>query len=99
MSATIGQDPTLADCKLIAEPWDIGAYEVGDFPIGWSEWNGRFRDTVRDFWRGTEGTLPEFATRVSGSADLYIDGESTVDISFVEGDPCGYRLILVFTPI
>jgi glycogen operon protein len=59
--------------KLIAEPWDIGAYEVGDFPIGWSEWNGRFRDTVRDFWRGTEGTLGDFATRVSGSADLYID--------------------------
>ncbi len=69
----IGQDPVLADCKLIAEPWDIGAYEVGDFPAGWSEWNGRYRDTVRDFWRGTEGTLPDFATRLAGSADLYGD--------------------------
>ena len=59
--------------KLIAEPWDIGSggYEVGDFPAGWSEWNGRYRDTVRDFWRGTEGTLRDFATRVAGSADLY----------------------------
>ncbi len=70
---TIGQDPSLGECKLIAEPWDIGAYEVGDFPIGWSEWNGRYRDTVRDFWRGTEGTLPDLATRISGSADLYAD--------------------------
>ena len=50
----VGQDPVLAQVKLIAEPWDIGAggYEVGDFPPGWSEWNGRYRDTVRDFWRG-----------------------------------------------
>ena len=56
-------------CKLIAEPWDIGfgGYEVGDFPLGWSEWNGRYRDTVRDFWRGTEGTLGDFATRLAGS--------------------------------
>jgi glycogen operon protein len=59
--------------KLIAEPWDIGygGYELGDFPPGWSEWNGRYRDTVRDFWRGTEGMLGDFATRVTGSADLY----------------------------
>jgi isoamylase len=71
----VGQDPVLAGAKLIAEPWDVGrgGYEVGDFPIGWSEWNGRYRDTVRDFWRGTEGTLPDFATRVAGSADLYGD--------------------------
>jgi glycogen operon protein len=72
----VGQDPVLAQVKLIAEPWDIGkgGYELGDFPPGWSEWNGRYRDTVRDFWRGTEGMLGEFATRVTGSADLYGGG-------------------------
>jgi len=70
---TIGQDPVLGTVKLIAEPWDVGygGYELGDFPPGWSEWNGRYRDTVRDFWRGTEGTLPDFATRITGSSDLY----------------------------
>ena len=69
----VGQDPVLAQVKLIAEPWDIGSggYELGDFPPGWSEWNGRYRDTVRDFWRGTESMLGDFATRVTGSADLY----------------------------
>ena len=59
---------------LIAEPWDVGqldSYDVGRFPAGWSEWNGKYRDTVRDFWRSTDGLLAEFATRVSGSADLY----------------------------
>ncbi|MGZ4230333.1 MAG: glycogen debranching protein GlgX [Solirubrobacteraceae bacterium] len=72
----VGQDPVLAQVKLIAEPWDIGygGYELGDFPPGWSEWNGRYRDTVRDFWRGTEGMLGDFATRVTGSADLYGQG-------------------------
>jgi isoamylase len=72
----VGQDPVLAGVKLIAEPWDAGAdgYEVGHFPAGWSEWNGRYRDGVRDFWRGQGGTLPEFATRVAGSADLYGHG-------------------------
>ena len=81
----VGQDPVLSECKLIAEPWDIGAYEVGDFPVGWSEWNGRYRDTVRDFWRGTEGTLPDLATRLAGSADLYgSDGRRpTASINFV----------------
>ena len=69
-----GQDPVLSRVKLIAEPWDIGAYDVGQFPAGWSEWNGKFRDTVRDFWRSTAGTLPDFATRVSGSRDLYGHG-------------------------
>jgi isoamylase len=70
---TIGQDPLLSDVKLIAEPWDVGfgGYELGDFPPGWSEWNGRYRDTVRDFWRGEAGALPDFATRLSGSSDLY----------------------------
>ena len=60
--------------KLIAEPWDIGAYDLGGFPAGWSEWNGKYRDTVRDFWRSTPGTLPDFATRISGSRDLYGHG-------------------------
>ena len=70
----IGQDPVLSRVKLIAEPWDIGAYDVGQFPAGWSEWNGKYRDTVRDFWRSTAGTLPDFATRLSGSRDLYGHG-------------------------
>ncbi len=76
----------LAEVKLIAEPWDIGAggYEVGDFPPGWSEWNGRYRDTARDFWRGTESTLGDFATRVTGSADLYGHGRRpTASINLV----------------
>ena len=62
--------------KLIAEPWDIGwgGYDLGQFPPGWSEWNGKYRDTVRDFWRGTQGTLPDLATRISGSSDLYGHG-------------------------
>jgi isoamylase len=69
----IGQDPVLSQVKLIAEPWDIGqgGYELGNFPPGWSEWNGRYRDTVRDFWRATPGTLADFATRLGGSSDLY----------------------------
>ena len=69
-----GQDPVLSRVKLIAEPWDIGAYDVGQFPAGWSEWNGKYRDTVRDFWRSTPGMLPDFATRISGSRDLYGHG-------------------------
>ena len=68
------QDPVLSRVKLIAEPWDIGAYDVGQFPAGWSEWNGKYRDTVRDYWRSTAGTLPDFATRLSGSRDLYGHG-------------------------
>jgi glycogen operon protein len=66
----------LGEVKLIAEPWDVGygGYELGDFPPGWSEWNGRYRDTVRDFWRSTDGALPDFATRLTGSADLYRRG-------------------------
>jgi len=59
--------------KLIAEPWDVGegGYQVGNFPPLWSEWNGKYRDTVRDFWRGQPSTLPEFASRITGSSDLY----------------------------
>lgn len=69
----IHQDPVLADVKLIAEPWDVGegGYQVGNFPLLWSEWNGRYRDTVRDFWRGEAQTLGEFAYRFTGSSDLY----------------------------
>jgi glycogen operon protein len=71
----IHQDPTLSDVKLIAEPWDIGdgGYQVGNFPVRWCEWNGRYRDTVRDYWRGEGGALGEFASRFTGSADLYED--------------------------
>jgi isoamylase len=69
----IHQDPVIADVKLIAEPWDVGegGYQVGNFPVLWSEWNGRYRDTVRDFWRGEEQTLGEFAYRLAGSPDVY----------------------------
>ncbi len=69
----IAQDPVLAKVKLIAEPWDVGpgGYQVGNFPVGWAEWNGEYRDTVRRFWKGDEGQLSAMATRVSGSSDLY----------------------------
>ncbi len=71
----IHQDPTLGGVKLIAEPWDLGegGYQVGNFPVRWCEWNGKYRDTVRDYWRGEPATLAEFATRITGSADLYKD--------------------------
>ncbi|HEY4382365.1 MAG TPA: glycogen debranching protein GlgX [Acidobacteriaceae bacterium] len=70
---TIHQDPTLADVKLIAEPWDVGdgGYQVGNFPVLWAEWNGKYRDTVRRFWKGDGGTLSDFAYRLTGSSDLY----------------------------
>ncbi len=69
----VQQDPIVSQVKLIAEPWDIGpgGYQVGNFPPQWTEWNGKFRDTVRDFWRGEPSTLGEFAARITGSADLY----------------------------
>jgi len=70
----VSQDPIVSRVKLIAEPWDFGqsdSYDVGRFPALWSEWNGRYRDTTRDFWRGQAGTLPDMATRLTGSADLY----------------------------
>ena len=71
----IHQDPTLSGVKLIAEPWDLGegGYQVGNFPVRWCEWNGRYRDTVRDYWRGQGATLGEFASRFTGSSDLYED--------------------------
>ena len=69
----IHQDPVLSTVKLIAEPWDLGdgGYQVGRFPLLWSEWNGKYRDTIRDFWRGEGATLAEFAYRFTGSSDLY----------------------------
>jgi len=69
----VQQDPVVSQVKLIAEPWDVGegGYQVGNFPPLWSEWNGKYRDAVRDFWRGQPSTLPEFASRLSGSSDLY----------------------------
>jgi len=71
----VQQDPTVSQVKLIAEPWDLGegGYQVGNFPPLWSEWNGRYRDTARDFWRGEPATVPEFASRLTGSSDLYAD--------------------------
>jgi glycogen operon protein len=69
----IQQDPVISQVKLIAEPWDLGdgGYQVGNFPPLWTEWNGKFRDTVRDFWRGEPASLGEFASRLTGSSDLY----------------------------
>jgi len=69
----IQQDPVISQVKLIAEPWDVGegGYQVGNFPSLWSEWNGKYRDVVRNFWRGTDQTLDDFATRLTGSSDLY----------------------------
>jgi glycogen operon protein len=69
----IRQDPVLNRVKLIAEPWDLGegGYQVGNFPLGWAEWNDRYRDTMRAYWRGDEGLLGEFARRLTGSSDLY----------------------------
>ncbi|MCF6733649.1 glycogen debranching protein GlgX [Blastococcus sp. KM273129] len=69
----VQQDPIVSQLKLIAEPWDVGAggYQIGNFPPLWTEWNGRYRDAVRDFWRGTPGTVGEFASRLTGSSDLY----------------------------
>jgi isoamylase len=71
----VQQDPVVSQVKLIAEPWDVGegGYQVGNFPPLWSEWNGKYRDTVRDLWRGEPATLPEFAFRLTGSSDLYAD--------------------------
>ena len=69
----VQQDPVVSQVKLIAEPWDVGegGYQVGNFPPLWTEWNGKYRDTVRDFWRGRPSTVPEFASRLTGSSDLY----------------------------
>jgi len=70
---TITQDPVLSQVKLIAEPWDVGAggYQVGNFPPGWNEWNDKYRDSMRSYWKGDGGLIGEFARRFTGSADLY----------------------------
>lgn len=72
---TIHQDPVISQCKLIAEPWDLGegGYQVGSFPVLWAEWNGKYRDSVRKFWRGDESQVKDLAYRLSGSSDLYED--------------------------
>jgi isoamylase len=69
----IGQDPVMAGVKLIAEPWDIGpyGYQLGNFPPGWAEWNGKYRDTVRRFWKGDQGLVAELASRLAGSSDIF----------------------------
>ncbi len=83
----IQQDPVISQVKLIAEPWDLGdgGYQVGNFPPLWTEWNGKYRDTVRDYWRGEPASLAEFASRITGSSDLYAhsDRRPTASINFV----------------
>ena len=83
----VEQDPIISRVKLIAEPWDLGSggYQVGGFPPRWSEWNGRYRDTVPDFWRSQPSTLPEFASRLMGSSDLYqVNGRRPVaSVNFI----------------
>ena len=83
----IQQDPVISQVKLIAEPWDLGdgGYQVGNFPPLWSEWNGKYRDTVRDYWRGESAALAEFASRLTGSSDLYAhsDRRPTASVNFV----------------
>src|SRR5690606_13054605 len=83
----IQQDPVISQVKLIAEPWDVGdgGYQVGNFPPSWSEWNGQYRDTARDFWRGEPATMAEFAARLAGSTDPYnhSDRRPTASINFV----------------
>ncbi|MCQ4613458.1 glycogen debranching protein GlgX [Corynebacterium pseudogenitalium] len=83
----VQQDPVVSQVKLIAEPWDVGegGYQVGNFPALWSEWNGKYRDTMRDFWRGEPATLGEFASRLTGSSDLYQhnDRRPTASINFI----------------
>ena len=81
----LSQDPVLGRIKLIAEPWDLGTYQVGNFPVDWSEWNGRFRDTIRRFGKGDDGQVPDLGCRLTGSADLYgDDGRSAYNsINFI----------------
>jgi isoamylase len=83
----IHQDPVISQVKLIAEPWDIGegGYQVGNFPPGWAEWNGKYRDCMRDYWRGADSVLSEFALRFTGSPDLYKEGyrKPTASINFI----------------
>ncbi|HMC56504.1 MAG TPA: glycogen debranching protein GlgX, partial [Gemmatimonadaceae bacterium] len=91
----IHQDPTLSTVKLIAEPWDVGpgGYQVGNFPVRWAEWNGKFRDSVRHYWKGDKGMVGELASRLAGSADIYSwsDREAYASINFVTAHD-GYTL-------
>jgi len=91
----IHQDPVISQVKLIAEPWDIGegGYQVGKFPPGWAEWNGMYRDCMRDFWRGADGMLGDFALRFTGSPDLYENDfrRPTASINFITAHD-GYTL-------
>ena len=83
---TIRQDPVLSTIKLIAEPWDLGegGYQVGNFPLGWSEWNDKYRDSMRSYWKGDEGLIGELAQRLTGSSDLYERKERThASINFI----------------
>ncbi|WP_010665100.1 glycogen debranching protein GlgX [Marinilabilia salmonicolor] len=81
------QDPVLSQVKLIAEPWDLGedGFQVGNFPAGWMEWNAKYRDCMREFWKGDDEMLPEFANRITGSSDLYFDNwrTPTASINFI----------------
>ena len=83
----IYQDPVISQVKLIAEPWDLGegGYQIGNFPPGWVEWNGKYRDCMRDFWRGADSMLAEFAERFTGSSDLYQDDyrRPTASVNFI----------------
>ncbi|RZM25229.1 MAG: glycogen debranching enzyme GlgX, partial [Pedobacter sp.] len=83
----IYQDPVISQAKLIAEPWDIGegGYQVGNFPPGWAEWNGKYRDSIRDYWRGDNSMLAEFTQRITGSPDLYNDNfrKPTASVNFI----------------
>ncbi|MBE7187908.1 glycogen-debranching protein, partial [Jatrophihabitans endophyticus] len=81
----IHQDPVLRTVKMIAEPWDTAGYQVGGFPARWSEWNGKYRDVVRDFWKGTDGTLGEVTRRITGSPDIYSSDRRTptASVNFV----------------
>jgi isoamylase len=81
----VHQDPVLASAKMIAEPWDVAGYQLGGFPARWSEWNGKYRDTVRDFWRGVDGTIGELGLRLTGSGDIYSSDRRapTASINFV----------------
>jgi glycogen operon protein len=89
------QDPTLSRVKLIAEPWDVGpgGYQVGNFPVRWTEWNGKYRDAVRKFWRGEPGQVPEMASRLAGSADIFKSSDRGVyaSINFITAHD-GYTL-------
>jgi glycogen operon protein len=81
----VQQDPVLRDLKLIAEPWDLGpdSYQLGNFPRGWSEWNGRYRDDLRDFWRGVPGLAATMATRLTGSSDIFGSRGPLTSINFI----------------